>query len=748
MSCARTTPRHRLATAVAAALAMTAGVSVAAAPAGAAMPMAGATVVAAANGLADADVVPFPKDATVLTAGPKGFLSAQSGSAVTYRWTRYLDGATTVLPSDGKYAYAPQSDIVPEIVGNGRYTMHDMSTGTALELDISPLGDGYAIAGYAGADILAKKANATDGHDLHVIGKRAGALVDDTVTGLPTDAVISGVTVDGPATAVVRYSSTVDGVQRSRAAVVDLASHAVVEEYALPAGGQGSLDLSATHIAWVEQTTASTVTVAVTPRKTDRTVRHDLGTMDPPVQIQLVGEWLTYRQSGNWSTDPYVHGHPLKARSLTTGETVTLLDNTVNAVPGPDGSQMVRGGTIAQGEGLYRIDAGGGATRPVVTFVASTGQPTALGLVSHTVPATIDFDRTTAPVSLSWNFGRTRARVYVELIHTASKKQAALRAFASDASDASERSFIAKWDGLFDDSVPAYNGDYVWRIRAEPTNGVGPVLVRSGTFRIVRKATSHDFDDNGSSDLLLRNGKGELFVHAGYPSDWGPLWLGKNPVRIGTGWNTYDQLVAPGNVAGSSYADIVARDKTGVLWLHQGAGRTLASRVRVGGGWQIYSRITGGSDLNGDRRPDLLATDKTGVLWLYKGTGSVTAPFATRTKVGGGWGVYNEITATGDLGGNPTGDLVARDRNDTLWLYLGKGDGTFAPRTRIGSNWDPFLPVRVGDVDSDGRADLVGYTDIGGVYFAKGTGNWRAPLKDLELMSSYVLNTERPNTVF
>ncbi|MFI9744576.1 FG-GAP repeat domain-containing protein [Streptomyces sp. NPDC052494] len=734
--------RHRLAAAVAVALAVTAGAAVA--PAGAAMPMTGAAVETTVNGPADADVVPFPKDAMVVAAGPKGFLSYQSGSTVTWRWTRYLDGATTVLPSGGRYVYAPESDIVPEIVGNGRFTMHDMITGTALELDISPLGDGYDVVGYAGADILAKKADATGGHELHVIGERAGALVDDTVTGLPTDAVIADVTVDGPATAVVRYSSTVDGVRRSRAAVVDIASHAVVEEYALPAGGRGAIDLSATHIAWVEQTAASTVTVAVTPRKTDRTVRHDLGTMDSPAHIQLVGEWLTYRQSGNWDSDPYIYAHPLKARSLTTGETVTLLDNTVTDAPGPDGSQMVRGGTIAHGEGLYRIDAGGGATRPVVTFVASTGQPTALVLVSHTVPATIDFDRTTAPVSLSWNFGRTRTRVYVELIHTASKKQAALQAFTSEAAAGS---YIAEWDGLFDDSVPAYNGDYVWRIRAEPTNGVGPVLVRSGTFKVVRKATSHDFDDNGSSDLLLRNGKGEVFVHTGYPDGWGPLWKQKDPVRIGTGWNTYDQLVAPGNVAGSSYADIIARDKTGVLWLHQGAGRTLASRVRVGGGWQIYSRITGGSDLNGDRRPDLLATDKAGVLWLYKGTGSAASPFASRTRIGGGWGVYNEITATGDLGGNPTGDLVARDGNDTLWLYLGKGDGTFTPRTRIGSNWNPFLPVRVGDVDRDGRADLVGYSSSGGVYFAKGTGNWRAPFKDLELMS-YVWNLQHPNTVF
>ncbi|MFF3840094.1 FG-GAP repeat domain-containing protein [Streptomyces sp. NPDC001930] len=717
-------------------LAVTAA-ALAVAPAGAAAPAAAGPMAAPAE-VRDG-VVPFPVDSGVVGSGPTGFLSAQSGPQITYRWTRYADGVTTVLPGNG-YTAATRTDVVAKNLGNGVFSLHDMDRGAGpLEIDVTPLGEGYTLAGYAGTHLVMKKANATGGTDLHLVGKPEGVLVDHTVTGLPADAAITSVNVDSPTDAVVRYTGTVDGVKRSRSAVVDLVAHAVVEEYESPDVPLGTA-LSATHIAWLEQPADSTAKVTVTRRDTGETVRHDLG-VKGSVTIQLVGDWLTYRQLGALTSDPYAYAYPLNALSLSTGETVKLLDTTAISVPGAGGVQVVRGGTVEHGEGLYRISPGVDGARPVVTLVASTGQPTKLELVGHTVPETIDFDRTPAPVILSWNFGRTRAKVRVELTHTASNKRALLPAHIS------EGAFAATWNGLFGDSVTAYNGDYVWRMTAEPTNGVGPALVRSGTFNVVRKAASHDFNDNGSSDLLVRNGIGELFVRDSHPTQWGPSWDQEKPVRIGTGWNIYDQLLAPGNVAGSSYADIVARDRTGVLWLYQGTGHTLAPRVPVGGGWQIYHQITGGSDLNGDGRPDLLATDKAGVLWLYKGTGSATAPFAPRTRIGGGWGIYNRITATENIGGAPAGDLVARDASGVLWLYLGKGDGTFASRTRISDNWNPFLPLGVGDADRDGRPDLVGIESGGGVYFAEGTGDWKAPFEGLEL-TSHVPSTYYPDTVF
>ncbi|MEU7031251.1 VCBS repeat-containing protein, partial [Streptomyces sp. NPDC046275] len=58
-----------------------------------------------------------------------------------------------------------------------------------------------------------------------------------------------------------------------------------------------------------------------------------------------------------------------------------------------------------------------------------------------------------------------------------------------------------------------------------------------------------------------------------------------------------------------------------------------------------------------------------------------------------------------------------------------KGDGTFAPRVRIGAGWGGYSHlVGIGDADRDGRPDLYaansGNTDS---YLYKGTGSWSAP---------------------
>ncbi|MFI1717900.1 FG-GAP repeat domain-containing protein [Streptomyces litmocidini] len=72
--------------------------------------------------------------------------------------------------------------------------------------------------------------------------------------------------------------------------------------------------------------------------------------------------------------------------------------------------------------------------------------------------------------------------------------------------------------------------------------------------------------------------------------------------------------------------------------------------------------------------------------------------------------------------------LVARDTAGVLWLYLGKGDGTFAARTKIGGGWNAYQHlVGVGDADRDGRPDLVGFGPQGEDYLYRGTGDWKTP---------------------
>lgn len=163
--------------------------------------------------------------------------------------------------------------------------------------------------------------------------------------------------------------------------------------------------------------------------------------------------------------------------------------------------------------------------------------------------------------------------------------------------------------------------------------------------------------------------------------------------------------------------------------------------------WNAYTKLTGGSDLNGDGRSDLLATDTSGVLWFYKGTGSATAPFAGRVRVGGGWGAYNQITATGNLAGTAAGDLVARDTAGVLWLYQGDGRGAFTTRVRIGGGWGEYTDlVGIGDADHDGRADLYAAGPYGSRLYP-GTGIATRPFKG-GIASDIHSGPDRFNSVF
>ncbi|MFH8840737.1 FG-GAP repeat domain-containing protein [Streptomyces sp. NPDC017868] len=233
-----------------------------------------------------------------------------------------------------------------------------------------------------------------------------------------------------------------------------------------------------------------------------------------------------------------------------------------------------------------------------------------------------------------------------------------------------------------------------------------------------------DFDGDGSGDLIYRDWDGNLYTFAtsgggglfngetsepvldvipignqdAYPS--GPevltlsqqgrlnLYTDATPTSAayawsGGGWGIYNKVVAPGDVNDDGRADLVARDKDGVLWLYYATGNRSApfsARVKLGAGWNIYDQLFGIGDNNGDGWADLLGRDTAGKLWLYAGTGDKTKPFAGRRQIGTGWDIYNAIFPVGDDNGDGNGELLARDLNGTLWYYTGKGDGTLSAR--------------------------------------------------------------------
>ncbi|MEW1695824.1 MULTISPECIES: VCBS repeat-containing protein [unclassified Streptomyces] len=164
----------------------------------------------------------------------------------------------------------------------------------------------------------------------------------------------------------------------------------------------------------------------------------------------------------------------------------------------------------------------------------------------------------------------------------------------------------------------------------------------------------------------------------------------------------------------------------------------------LGGGWGIYNRVFSSSNIGGGSADDLLARDSSGVLWLYLGYGN--GKIAARTKVGAGWNAYNQITGKGDLTNDGKADIVARDGSGVLWLYKGTGDykKPFAGRVKIGAGWNAFNTlISVGDINFDGVSDLIARDGSGALWLYKGTGNAAAPFHTKVKIGTSGWNTYR-----
>ncbi|WP_329111999.1 FG-GAP repeat domain-containing protein [Streptomyces sp. NBC_01353] len=735
--------RRQLAAAVVTVLAVTVGSTALAAPA-IAVPATEATTGAAET---TTSVAPFLKNSTIIGAGATGYLAltktAPTGEepyAQVLYWVP-ADGSTaTEINWSAKVESTGSGDIVASNWATGA-DLTDMATGQKLA-SVSLGGESEtAYAGAAGKALFTTLFNENGDRITHMHSTTSGSAM--MTAGLPGDAYSVRVTPGTADHALLTYSTQTGTSYTKYAATLDLATNTVTETYELPKT-HGDLAVSATHLAWVEYDAAANVTVVVVDRATKAAQNFKAGSAGGrDVEVGLVGDWVTYgTRSGleSWAPDAL---NALTARSLKDGTTTRkLLDHTLRAAVAPDGAQVVRGGTVEQGEGLYRIAPGIDGI-PAATLVASSGESTPVALLGSNVPAVIDLDQNRGQAQLGWTLSRYNVRATVTLRHVRTGKT-----ISQEVIRPTNGVVRFDWKGdLGHQYETAYNGDYTWQISAEPLNGIGPVLTSSGTFKAVRKPAPHDYNDNGTPDVLLRDGSGRIWRADSHFAYYNPWLASAEQKLIGSGWNIYNQIEAAGNIAGAAHADLVARDKDGVLWHFLGKGDgTFAPRYKISAGLGGYNKIAAGSDLNGDAKPDLVATDTAGAMWLYKGTGSWSAPFTTRVKIGTGWQGYNQITATGNIAGAPAGDLVARDTAGVLWLYLGKGDGTFAPRIKIGAGWGGYSHlVGIGDADRDGRPDLVATNASDtNTYLYKGTGSWSAPFGQRQATS---LPNNRPTSV-
>ncbi|MFE9676449.1 trypsin-like serine protease [Streptomyces sp. NPDC006259] len=199
-----------------------------------------------------------------------------------------------------------------------------------------------------------------------------------------------------------------------------------------------------------------------------------------------------------------------------------------------------------------------------------------------------------------------------------------------------------------------------------------------------------DLDRDGYQDLLVRRASdGDVFWKHYVPSSG--TWATK---LVGDNWKTRLSIVAPGDVTGDQLPDLVSVDSAGALWVYPGKGNgSFATRVKAGVGWNSFDSVRGHGDFNGDGLADLIARKKSGgAVYLYKGRGNGT--FAAGVKVAT-WSTttYNALATVGDVNGDGKADLLARTPAGALYLYRGTGSAgnvIFSARLSLGTTFKQY----------------------------------------------------------
>ncbi len=181
------------------------------------------------------------------------------------------------------------------------------------------------------------------------------------------------------------------------------------------------------------------------------------------------------------------------------------------------------------------------------------------------------------------------------------------------------------------------------------------------------------------------------------------------------------------NVDGDAHLDVVAITTQGVEWFKSNGNGTFGARataLTIGTSPTVEAIALG--DLNLDGRPDLVVKTggTSGQLRVYPAIipgGFATAPL----------GATPAITAAGrdlfvaDLDSDGRPDVLVHT-GTSVALYKGNGNGTVGT-TALNAFSASFTRVRLGDVNNDGRLDLVASPSGVVIYSGLSSGSWFGP---------------------
>ncbi len=252
--------------------------------------------------------------------------------------------------------------------------------------------------------------------------------------------------------------------------------------------------------------------------------------------------------------------------------------------------------------------------------------------------------------------------------------------------------------------------------RGQGRFGAGQVAIaQAGAFTLISAAG--DFNSDGYADLVSRGTNGTLLVwfgdgHGGFPTHH----------RLAHDWSGKDMISGGADLTGDGLPDLVARSATTHLvstFANVGGVRLSPA---IGHRRTVSRQLALSGDLTGDHRADLVGLTRAHTVQVFAGSRNnwLHRPVLRGTS----WTGVNTVLVVGDWDGDGYVDAMARRRSDgAMQLYRGTSTGTFLDPVGHWTGWGSRrLLTPVGDVNGDGRPDLMAQASNGSVYLYPGRG--------------------------
>ncbi len=247
--------------------------------------------------------------------------------------------------------------------------------------------------------------------------------------------------------------------------------------------------------------------------------------------------------------------------------------------------------------------------------------------------------------------------------------------------------------------------------------------------------TVGDVDGDGKDDLV-GFGLDGVYVALSNGSSFDSVSKWSSSFDLSHGWTVSQYVRTVGDVNGDGKADAVGFGLDGVyVALSNGTGFDPVSKwtsaFDLSHGWTVKDYVRTVGDVNGDGKDDLVGFGQDGVyVALANASGDGFDPVSKWTSafdLSHGWTVSQYVRTVGDVDGDGKDDLVGFGQ-DGVYVALSNGAG-FDPVSKWTSafdtshGWTVKDYVRtVGDVDGDNKVDLVGF-GLDGVYVALSNGS-------------------------